>query len=191
MAQRSPYNDRYKVEQKGKTRRSASASKPKRAIADLTPAQVAKASKKKQSVWSRAKSAGSGGGSSSASARIESTPRMRELRRVWWVLWGGALAVAVVILIMQQLRVGTPLVIGGAWLIWLCTMGGAFYIEFVPIRKERNLAIEAMKSGGKAPKADRADKPEKATKAVKGVTPTEAAAPAPDDTQPPSQDGAE
>jgi Flp pilus assembly protein TadB len=153
MAQRSPYNDRYKTDQKGKTRRSASSSKPKRAVADLTPAQVAKASKKKQSVWSRAKSAGSSGGSSSAAVpRVESTPRMRELRRIWWWLWGGALAVAVVILVMQQLKIGNAVLIGGAWLIWLVSMGGAFYIEFVPIRKERNLAIEAMKSGGKGSK---------------------------------------
>ena len=34
MGQRSPYNDRYKVEQKGKTRKSASAAKPKRASID-------------------------------------------------------------------------------------------------------------------------------------------------------------
>ncbi|HEY5506639.1 MAG TPA: hypothetical protein VIK83_04020 [Coriobacteriia bacterium] len=154
MAQRSPYNDRYKTDQKGKTRRSASSSKPKRAIADLTPAQVAKASKKKPSIWSRAKASGSSGGSSSSSVpRIESSPRMKQLRRIWWWLWGGALAVAVIILVMQQLKVGNPVIIGGAWLIWLVSMAGAFYIEFVPIRRERNLVIEAMKSGGKGSKA--------------------------------------
>jgi len=185
MASRSPYNDRYKTDQKGKTRRSASASKPKRAIADLTPAQVAKASKKKQSVWSRAKSAGSGSGSSSSMPRIESTPRMKQLRRVWWVLWCAALAVAVGILVLQQLRIGTPVLVGAAWFVWLITMGGAFYIEFVPIRKERALAIEAAKSGGKPAKAEKAEKP------AKPVKPAEATAPAPDDSQPPSQDSAE
>ena len=62
MAQRSPYNDRYKTDQKGKTRKSASAAKPTRYIADLTPGESPKKAEKKSSVWSRAKSA-SGSGS--------------------------------------------------------------------------------------------------------------------------------
>jgi hypothetical protein len=148
MAQRSPYNDRYKVESKGKTRRSASAAKPKRAVADLTPAESSKKPQKKRSMWSRAQAA-SGSGGSTASARIESTPRMKRLRNIWWVLWAGALAVAVGILLLQQAGMKSSPLIPVAWAIWLAAMGGAFYLEFVPIRKERAAAIEAAKSGGK------------------------------------------
>ena len=198
MAQRSPYNDRYKTDQKGKTRKSASASKPKRAIADITPAQAAKASQKKKSLWSRAKSAGSTGkAATKETLRIESTPRMLKLRRIWWWLWGGALLVAVVILAMQQMKVGSPGLIAGAWVIWLSAMGGAFYLEFGPIRRERALAIAAAQAGGKPSKADKADKsdksdkPAKLTKAAQAVKAAADDAPEPDDRQPPSQDGAE
>jgi hypothetical protein len=175
MAQRSPYNDRYKVDSKGKTRKSASAAKPKRAVADLTPAEAAKKSQKKRSLWSRATSA-SGSGASSASARMESTPRMKQLRRVWWALWITALAIAVGILLLQQAGMEkSPLVLVG-WVIWLAAMGGAFYLEFGPIRKERALAIQAAKGGGKPAKKDKADKAASPDK-----TPQ---APAPDDRQP-------
>ena len=172
MGQRSPYNDRYKVEQKGKTRKSASAAKPKRAVADLTPGDSPKkGQKKKSSVWSRAKSA-SNSGNAATQASVEGTPRMKELRRIWWVLWAGALLVAVGILLLQQNAVtkSSPF-IPIAWVVWLGAMGGAFYLEFGPIRKERARAIEAAKAGGKP------SKKEKTTAA------------APDDRQPPSQDG--
>jgi cation transport ATPase len=186
MAQRSPYNDRYKVDQKGKTRKSASAAKPKRALADLTPAQAAKKSQKKPSLWSRAKSSGSGSGASAAAARIESTPRMKQLRRVWWMLWSGALAMAVLILVLQQLKFTNPIVNGLLWLLWLVAMGGAFYIEFIPIRKERAMAVEALKP---APKASKPEKPAKPVKAAKPSGIVEV--PAPDDSEPPTQDGSE
>jgi hypothetical protein len=158
MAQRSPYNDRYKVEQKGKTRKSAAGAKPKRALADVTPAEAAKKSAAKPSFWSRAKAAtGSGSGSSAAAARaIESSPRMKQLRRVWWVLWIAALGVAVGILLMQQAGMDKSPFIPALWGVWLVAMGGAFYLEFIPIRKERAAAIEAAKGGGKAAKKDKA-----------------------------------
>jgi cation transport ATPase len=186
MAQRSPYNDRYKVEQKGKTRKSAAGAKPKRAVADLTPAEAVKKSQKKTSAWGRAKKASSP--SKPASARFEATPRMKQLRQIWWLLWGGALLVAVGILIMQQAKIGNAVIIGAAWLVWLLAMGGAFYIEFVPIRKERALAIEAAKSGGKPAKPEKSDedKPDRPAKPAKPVKAAES-----DDSQPPSQDGPE
>jgi hypothetical protein len=98
---------------------------------------------------------------------------MKQLRRIWWVLWGGALGVAVVILLMQQYGFEKSPLIAVAWGLWIAAMGGAFYLEFGPIRKERALAIEAAKSGGKSSKKDR-DK-----------------TPAPDDRQPPTPEGQE
>lgn len=183
MAQRSPYNDRYKTDQKGKTRKSASAAKPKRALADVTPSQAAKASRKKQSLWSRAKNAGSSGQAARQEAiRIDSTPRMKRLRRIWWWLWGGALGVAVIILAMQQLKIGSPALVGGAWVVWLAAMGGAFFLEFGPIRTERVLAAAAASTAAKPSKSEKAEKP------TKGV---DADASGSDGTEPPSQDGAE
>lgn len=192
MAQRSPYNDRYKTDQKGKTRRSASAAKPKRAVADLTPGESPKKAEKKTSAWSRAKAAS--GGSSSKSSKssssnssaksvlrmVEGSPRMKELRRIWWWLWGGAVALAVGLWVLQEAArnagaaassaastastVATatveaavnaaqgpyaPFLLIG-WALWLGAMGGAFYLEFVPIRKERARGLAAAKDGSKS-----------------------------------------
>jgi hypothetical protein len=177
MSQRSPYNDRNKVEQKGKTRKSASSAKPKRAVADLTPTDTPKKKAvKKTSAWGRAKAAWAAGGPSSPSY-VPPTPRMKQLRRIWWALWGGALVIALVIVLMQQAKMGSPALVGVLWVFWLAAMGGAFFLEFGPIRKERALLIETTRSSGKSEKAAKADKPAKAAK-------TEP--PVPDDRQPPS-----
>jgi hypothetical protein len=177
MAQRSPYNDRYKTDQKGKTRRSASSAKPKRAIADLTPADSPKApAKKKRGLF---------GGGQTAARRpapvIESTPRMKQLRLVWWILWVIALGVALVILYLQ--RGGAPYAayIPYGWAVWLVSMGGAFYLEFVPIRKERAVAIAAASAKGSG-------KGSTSSKAPTIPEARSAEAPAPDDRQPPSSD---
>jgi hypothetical protein len=36
------------------------------------------------------------------------------------------------------------------WVLWLAAMAGAFYLEFVPIRKERARALEAARGGSKS-----------------------------------------
>lgn len=179
MSTRSPNNDRYKVEQKGKTRKSASSSKPKRAVADITPVTSwsgSKPEKKKSTFWSRLTAPPAAGSSRAAMAQIESTPRMKQLRRIWWVLWGGALAIAVVILLLQRADANSPFV-GYAWGFWIAAMGGAFYLEFVPIRRERGIAMEAARNAGKSGKKD---------KKKQTAGPEEPLAPAPDDTQPPA-----
>ena len=176
MAQRSPYNDRYKTDQKGKTRRSASAAKPKRAVADLTPANSPKApaKKKKRGLF--------GGGQTAArppAPIIESTPRMKRLRLVWWILWVLALAVALIILLLQRGGVAYAAYIPYGWAVWLVSMGGAFYLEFVPIRKERAAAIAAAAAAGSGKGA-------KAAKAPTIPVAREAESPAPDDRKPPA-----
>jgi hypothetical protein len=187
MGQRSPYNDRYKVEQKGKTRKSASAAKPKRAVADLTSGESDKKTAKKPSRWSRAMSASKSPTSASAlSKRIEQTQRMKELRRVWWVMWGAALVIALGIVLLQQAAqsasaaavaavvaktaLGAPSIAASGsvsattaaaaavtaryfpyeivgWVAWIGAMGGAFYMEFVPIRKERARLVDEAHGG--------------------------------------------
>jgi hypothetical protein len=147
MSQRSPYNDRYKVEQKGKTRKSASAAKPKRDIADLTPASESKLAKRKKSIWRRASSQSK----PAPAPTFVMPPEMQRLRRIWWVLWTLSLAIAVGILFLQQtpsLRAFAPV----GWAAWAAAMGATFYLEFFPLRKMRLAAIEAAKQGGKGGK---------------------------------------
>lgn len=141
MSQRSPYNDRYKVESKGKTRKSASAAKPKRGVADLTPRSDAKKSAAKK------RGSKGRGPASKPAATFETTPEMRKLRRWWWGLWGLSLVVAVAILLMQQNKVTQ--FVPFAWGVWFVAMGGAFYLEFVPLRRARLAAMEAAKTKGR------------------------------------------
>jgi hypothetical protein len=189
MTQRSPYSDRYKTEQKGKTRRSASAAKPKRAVADLTSydAPKKKTPEKSTSAWGRAKAAWkSSGETSSAVKRIESTPKIKQLRRIWWMLWGGALIVAAGILLMQQAGLRNSPFIPVLWVVWLAAMGGAFFLEFGPIRNERARAIAAATGAGKPGKGNKGDKGGKPS--AKAPVIDAPSAPGPDDRQPPSAD---
>jgi hypothetical protein len=196
VSQRSPFNDRYKVESKGKTRKSASAAKPKRAVADVgTPA---KRKTGRSSAWSRAKAASAAQQKSSgkqAPRELPPSPRMRQLRKYWWIAWIGALLVALAILGLQQLGQQAASTAGAAatasgettaaiaaaraaaqakwtnivpigWALWLAGMGFAFYLEFVPIKRERQAMLDAAASGhGKRDKADKPEKPSKGGKA--------------------------
>lgn len=168
MSQRSPYNDRYKVEGKGKTRKSASAAKPKRAVAETGTAAKKKTSK--STAWSRAKSSAQSRQRATAPEPV-ATPRMKQLRRYWWIAWIAALAVAVIILGLQSLGGSWVNFVPVGWGVWLVSMGIAFYLEFVPIRKERAAMVEAAR----APKSGKAAKAEKAAaKAGTASTPPKA-----------------
>lgn len=175
MAQRSPYNDRYKVDQKGKTRRSASAAKPKRDLADLTPANSGKvaAPVKKKGFFGAARASQP----SRPVAPMLSSPRLKQLRQIWWILWVVALGVAIGILYLQQAGPSMALFVPFGWAVWAGAMGGAFYLEFVPIRKERARLMDESKKGGKSSKKD------------KGRDKTEL--PALDVTEPPASDDSE
>jgi hypothetical protein len=107
---------------------------------------------------------------------------MKQLRLIWWVLWVVALVVAVGILLVQRAGGAVASLIPFGWGVWLVAMGGAFYLEFVPIRKERAALIEAAATA----KHSKSDKAGKGGKAGKPSGP--AAAPAPDDRQPPSSE---
>jgi hypothetical protein len=188
MSSRSPYNDRYKTDQKGTTRRSASSAKPKRAIADLTPSTTtAKKPEKKKGLF--------GGGKSAPRPTVPAltpTPRMKQLRLTWWILWVVALVVAVGILLIQRAGGAVASLIPIGWGVWLVAMGGAFYLEFLPIRKERAAMIEAAA----AAKHSKPEKPAKGGKSgrtgggsfvppASSDVPAPSEPPAPDDRQPP------
>lgn len=142
MATRSPHNDRYKTELKGKTRKSASSAKPKRVVADLTPvSSSAKTPARKKPRWGR-------GPATRPAMAFEATPQMKQLRRLWWVLWGLSLVIAVGIILLQRGGAAYETYIPFAWGLWAATMAGAFYLEFNPIRKARMAAMELARSGG-------------------------------------------
>jgi hypothetical protein len=151
MSQRSPFNDRYKVDQKGKTRKSAAGAKPKREHGTSAAVPVKKAPAKKQGLFSR------GSGARSQAALIEQRPEIRRLRRYWWWLWGGAVGVAIIIVFVGPQERAFPwirYVVYVLWALWAAAMAGAFYLEFVPIKKAREAAIaeaKAKKGSGKGP----------------------------------------
>jgi hypothetical protein len=195
VSQRSPFNDRYKVDSKGKTRKSASAAKPKRAVADV--GTQAKRKTGRSSAWSRAKAASAAKQKSSgktATPELPPSPRMRQLRKYWWIAWIGALLVALAILGLQQLGQQAANTAGAAatasgettvtiaaaraaaqakwtgfvpigWGLWLAGMAAAFYLEFVPIKRERQAMLDAA-HGRRGDRAG-ADKPAKPAKGAK------------------------
>ncbi|HEY5547975.1 MAG TPA: hypothetical protein VIL17_00090 [Coriobacteriia bacterium] len=155
MATRSPHNDRYKTELKGKTRKSASSAKPKRDLADLTPASSTKKSAAKKSRWGR-------GPATQTTPAFEPTEKMKQLRRIWWMLWTLSLVIAVGIILLQKAGASFQAYVPFAWGLWAASMAGAFYLEFTPIRKARMEAMEAARSGHKKTKADVPSKAKKA-----------------------------
>jgi hypothetical protein len=151
MTRRSVGNDRYRVEQKGKTRKSASAAKPKReagAAASDKPKKKAKASSKPKLFGMKT--------SREPVPRVESTPEMKRLRRWWWGLMGAAILIAVAMVPVSKLEnKNLDSVMFG---VYAAALGGALYLEFGPLRKARLAAIDASKSsGGKAKKASAKD----------------------------------
>jgi hypothetical protein len=147
MARRSVSNDRYRVEQKGKTRKSASAAKPKReagVAAGTTPAKK-KSAKKGAVRWGR-------GPARDPLPQVPSTPQMKELRRYWWVLIGVAILLAVAMIPISKMKNTTlDSVLFG---VYAAALAGALYLEFGPLRKARLAAIaEAKHKGGKGSKS--------------------------------------
>lgn len=158
MSTRSPYNDRNKIEQKGKTRKSAAASKPKReaGVAASSAPSKKKAPAKKKRRW------GAGTASRPVAPQVQ-TPEMKRLRRIWWILWGSSLGVALVAVFIGQfaktnpsLQVVYTVLLG----LWAASFAGVIYLEIGPIRKARRAALEEAKlpkgKKGKAAKADAA-----------------------------------
>jgi hypothetical protein len=147
MTRRSVGNDRYRVERSGKTRKSASAAKPKReagAAASDKPKKKAKSAKKPSLFGMKT--------TREPTARVEPTPEMKKLRRWWWGFMGAAIIIAIAMVPMNKLQNKT--VDSVMFGVYAAALGGALYLEFGPLRKARLAAIDASKtSGGKAKKA--------------------------------------
>lgn len=163
MATRSPHNDRYKVELKGKTRKSASSAKPKRVLGDSTPSSPSKKAAPKKSRWGR-------GPAARPVPAFEPTPKMKQLRKIWWALWSLSLVIAVGILLLQKAGAAYTGYVPFAWGLWAASMGGAFYLEFTPIRKARMEAMELARQGHKKSKGGADGKPKDAPETSDNAT---------------------
>ena len=167
MSRRSVTNDRYRVEQKGHTRKSASAAKPKRAAGEVSSASAGKSSAKaspKRSLWSR-------GPARERLPAVENTPEMKRLRGWWFACIGVALVTALAVWVVKPGGKAIDPQISSVLLgLYAVALGGAFYIEFGPLRRARTAAIAAAKKSGKGAQ------PAKAVPA-KAATPAAGSAP--------------
>jgi hypothetical protein len=149
MTRRSVGNDRYRVEQKGHTRKSASAAKPKRevgAAASDKPKKKAKSAKKPNLFGMKT--------TREPVARVVPSPEMKKLRRWWWGFMGAAIIIAMAMFGMSAAKIVNKTAESVLFGVYAAALGGALYLEFGPLRKARLAAIDAGKTtGGKAKKA--------------------------------------
>ncbi|HEY3317150.1 MAG TPA: hypothetical protein VGK50_01830 [Coriobacteriia bacterium] len=139
MARRSPMNARYQKNTgpAGKTRRSASAAKPKREAGGQAPAPA-----KKKGERPSFREALRGG---------PSTPEMKKWRRVWAVLIAVAFATALIAAFVPFVKTNRPLAMA-LIVIYLICLGGAFYVDLRIIRKLRAQATADAKAADKSKK---------------------------------------
>lgn len=153
MARRSITNDRYRVEQKGKTRKSASSAKPKREVGAAASDAPAKKPVKKGGAtkWGR-------GPAREPVPSVPVTPEMRTLRRYWWILIGAAVVLAVAMIPAAKYKNSTlnAVLLG----TYAAALGGSLYLEFGPLKRARQAAAAAAKGkGGKQAKAAKSAAP--------------------------------
>ncbi|MDO8915034.1 MAG: hypothetical protein Q7W16_02985 [Coriobacteriia bacterium] len=167
MSRRSVSNDRYRVEQKGKTRKSASSAKPKREAGEAATAGK-KPTKKSTKSSSKPKLFG-WKSSGERVPPVPSTPEMKRLRKLWWIAMGVAIVIAVAMVpIGKYKNTAVDSVLFG---LYAAALGAALYLEFGPLRKARIAATaEAKAKGGKGSKA--AKPATKTVKSAKGAKPT-------------------
>jgi TRAP-type C4-dicarboxylate transport system permease large subunit len=143
VSRRSVTNDRYRVENKGKTRKSASSAKPKREAGSTSSAVPAKAAAKtaKKRPWGR-------GGARRTAPAVPSTPEMKKLRRYWWALMAVAVVVALAMWPTSGLKNRT--LNSALFATYAVVLAAALYLEFGPLRKARAAAIASAKKEGKS-----------------------------------------
>lgn len=135
MARRSAMNARYQknTAPAGKTRRSASAAKPKREAGTQGASSKAKAKAKRP-------------GFRKAMASVPSTPEMRRWRWVWIGLIVLALIIAALMAFVPAVR--SKYLYAGS-VLYVAALGGAVYVDFTIIRKLRLAAVAAQKAAKK------------------------------------------
>ncbi|MDO9556556.1 MAG: hypothetical protein Q7J82_03100 [Coriobacteriia bacterium] len=163
MARRSAGNDRYRTDQKGQTRKSASSLKPKRekGTVDATMykkdsgAKEKKAAKKKAAKKTPAKK---------KFIPVPTTPEIRKWRKVWWVAIVVALLAFGVAFLGEKQESQVLRTVGLS--IELAGVLVAINIDIFVIRRLRKEVIAAGQKG-KKPKADKTEESDKSEKVEK------------------------
>lgn len=141
MSQRNPMNERYQQEdRKGATRKSAATAKPKSKAASsvhIQSAEKTKAQKKAEAKAKRQKQA--------ELDRMYYNPPTEEykrLRRIWWVLLGGAIILTILSFFGRTFMPewGAYVCLG---LAYACIIG-SLYVDFSKIRKVRRKYQDEM-----------------------------------------------
>lgn len=137
MARRSAMNARYQknTAPAGKTRRSASAAKPKREAGTQGASSKAKSKSKAKRPGLR-----------QAMASVPSTPEMKRWRWVWIGLIVLALIIAALMAFVPAVR--SKYLYAGS-VLYVAALGGAVYVDFAIIRKLRLAAVAAQKAAKK------------------------------------------
>jgi hypothetical protein len=144
MARRSPLNPRYQrnTEPAGKTRRSASAAKPKReAGAPGVPAGKPASAKKPSRPTFR-----------EALRNVPTTPEIKRWQNLWWISMAAAIGMLVLTLVVPVFRSNNQLGFA-ALVVYAAFLGAGLYIQLAKIRPLRDKAIAEAKAGKKGGKA--------------------------------------
>ena len=162
MTQRNPMNERYNDEKRGgKTRKSAASAKPsaERAATVHSPAPKT-AKQKKQEARERARAEKEKPRytvETHDNRYIENLPQYKKLRKLWW----GCILAASILIMFSILSAGydqfSMLYIPCIVLGYLFVMG-AFYIDFVKIRRLRREYASIAQAQGKSKESRAAQK---------------------------------
>ena len=145
MTQRNPMNERYTGDgPSGATRKSAASAKPKtKAASSVTITSAAQSPKEKKLIEKqKRKEAQERQRELDRKYYNPTTERYKKLRRLWWILIGGAILCTIVSFVCQQMldpAICMVILVGA----YACIIA-AFYIDFSKIRKERTRYQQEM-----------------------------------------------
>ncbi|MEG0682083.1 MAG: hypothetical protein RR434_01035 [Raoultibacter sp.] len=169
MTQRNPMNDRYQSDEiKGQTRKSAASAKPKTKAASSVHVEELHPPKKK-GLFSKAaapaksdgKKSSSSGSAGSSGGRVKSeyynppTAEYKRMRRIWWVLLVGAIAMTAASWALRSLLPSAETISMVTLVLAYAMIIGALYVDFSKIRKIRRAYQNEMES--KKTKASKAE----------------------------------
>lgn len=149
MAQRNPMNDRYRGDgPAGKTRRSASAAKPKRSSSSSSGSRdMSRLSAREQAIARREQAKARRRAAASARAAapmvVPTTPEFKRYRKIWWAFLGAGVVLTAITwamrsLVSEDLTWASYAILG---LAYAC-IAAALYIDF---KRLRPLRLEAQK----------------------------------------------
>ncbi len=145
MSQRNPMNDRYTTDDhKGQTRKSAATMKPKTKAASSV--RVQSATKTKQQKKAEQKAARQKQAQTDRKYYNPPTEQYKKLRRLWWVMLVGAIAMTAFSWLSRSWFPNTEMISYVALGLAYVLIIGALYVDFSKIRKVRRAYQEEMEA---------------------------------------------